>query len=92
MIDVKELSIGSFVLVDNSIKQVDLIGQEFITVKESCVVIYFSDITPVTINEEWLIKFGFKYKAPGIGGQDQWAGYGLWELSNFCVLGGRKKC
>ena len=48
------------------------------------------DLQPIPLTEEWLLKFGFKYRNSGAGGQDQWAGYGFWELDDFYLLGNRK--
>jgi len=33
----------------------------------------------VWLNPIWMKRLGFSYRNSGIGGQDQWAGYGTWE-------------
>jgi hypothetical protein len=47
-------------------------------------------IKSIPLNEEWLLKFGFKYKRPSAGGQDQWAGFGIWGYGDFYLLGYKK--
>lgn len=42
---------------------------------------------PIPLTKEWLIEFGFKYKNPGSGGQDQWSGYGFWSFNDVHFLG-----
>jgi len=48
------------------------------------------DFEPIPLTEEWLLNFGFIYSRPGIGGQDQWTGFGNWYLTNdnyFSMVG-----
>lgn len=45
----------------------------------------------VTITEEALLRFGFKYAPCGISGADMWQGLGFWSKDDI-ILRGDKKC
>lgn len=41
---------------------------------------YWAKIEPIPLTEEWLLRFGFKYKKCGMCGQDQWANMDFWYI------------
>lgn len=93
MIDAKDLRVGNLVF-RNGECLVSSIVQEFrkepyfIEVMdrgemfEQC---FESEVEPIPITEEKLLKCGFKYRKSGIGGQDSWAGYGDWHLNDIAL-------
>jgi len=50
---------------------------------------HLSKLEPIPLTEQWLERFGFKYRKSGAGGQDSWAGYGSWEKGD-CYFQGLK--
>lgn len=50
----------------------------------------FPELSHIVLNSDWLSSFGFKYRAPFAGGQDQWAGYGFWEFRSLNLIGDKK--
>lgn len=80
--DLKQLRLGNYVYRgDKSI--VDIGPSHIKYLSEGRII----DYSFIPLNEECLIRFGFKYKRPGTGGQDQWAGYGVWSLGDIHFLG-----
>jgi hypothetical protein len=88
-----ELRIGNTIMSMAGIVTVRSINDasdgHYIGMKEFVFASNISEFSGIPLTEEWLLKFGFKYQRPGIGGQDSWAGYGFWQLPNneFNLIG-----
>jgi len=77
---------GSIVFFDNEVHWVLAIllpDEESLVVlqnqKQEEIVVNINLIRGVYLNPIWMKRLGFSYRVAGIGGQDQWAGYGTWE-------------
>lgn len=92
--DAKELRIGNYIQSEPlSIPRVGIITDGVVQTTGYGISVIESDTNnsmgfrSIPLTAEWLIRFGFKYKSPGAGGQDQWAGYGFWSFNDVHFLG-----
>lgn len=42
---------------------------------------------PMALDAGWLSRMGLKFRSPRAGGQDEWAGYGIWCLGEVSFMG-----
>lgn len=82
MIDIKELRVGNWLIGKMGQTQVEPIDFKFEIMGMSA--------NPIMITPEILEKCGFVYQRAYAGGQDEWAGYGYWNLIDFSFIGHRR--
>lgn len=73
------------------INQIHLLNNQYIVYFKSYPVgCYLDKLEPIPLDEEWFLRFGFAYKKPYAGGQDEWAGYGFWSFNELHLIGNKQ--
>lgn len=86
-----ELRIGNLVLFAGLVNEISVVSKQSVQFETGGGNVFeLQHLSSIPLTPEWLERFGFRYKNPGAGGQDSWAGYGYWALSgnnDFNLIG-----